>query len=96
LRSILIEKYIKPSYAGISIFGSYIERWENEFGCLHHVLGHPAEVSYKEGKVIEKYFRRENVGYEKSCFSAAFIYFNEEIIEKWWYKNGIVVKQENY
>lgn len=53
MRQILIEKYIEPSEVPIRIDSWYVrrEKWTNEYGELHGILGHPAYVVYRNGEI---------------------------------------------
>lgn len=93
-KSILIEKYIKPSEAQfVNVF--FVEMWLNEYGDRHSFMGQPAIVHYKDGQVSEQRWYKKDVCHRDKDVPAVIYYnYKEQTGAKRWYKNGIETKQQ--
>jgi hypothetical protein len=92
MRQILIEKYVEPSNAS-SYRNFFHERWFNEDGELHSILGQPADIFYENGQIVQKEWYKKGVKHRGKRLPAEVWYENERIFIEYWYKNGEKTKE---
>jgi hypothetical protein len=97
MRQILIEKYIEPSETNFGVF-YFVERWLNEDGEVHSLLGQPAENFYDKDNgnlEVQKWYKKGKQHRDKDL--PAEIEYNSkgEIIEKYWVKKGELHRDNN-
>jgi len=94
-RSILIEKYIKPSETQF-INGSFVERWFDRNGDSHSFMGQPAFVQYYKGQIETQHWDKKDKRHREKDLPAVIYYNNGRIIIQEWYKKGKIIKIERY